>query len=146
GGKPAADLRFHEVALDGLATGTMLAKGNKPDDPSAALLEIAPGQRSDVLIQAPLLDEGEKERVYYLLQSAQELGPGDKPAKENLILCKIVVSGAPRRMRLPDPRDLVKCQPFAPIRNEELATKDKSEIAVDGLTFLATTGTNKRFW
>src|SRR5262249_14710053 len=49
-GKPATDLQFYEIALDGLATGTMIAKGNNPDDPNAAgLVEIAPGQRSDVL-------------------------------------------------------------------------------------------------
>jgi FtsP/CotA-like multicopper oxidase with cupredoxin domain/peroxiredoxin len=149
--RPAADLTFYEIALDGLATGTMLAKGNDPDDPKAALLEIAPGQRSDALIRAPRLGDGEKERVYYLRQSGQDTGRVAKRAKENpenLILAKIVVSGPARQMRLPDPRDLVKCQPFAPIRDEELATKDTSEIATDGLNFFASKpdAAVKRFW
>ena len=134
--QPANDLQFFEIALDGLATGTMIAKGNNPDNPKAtALIEIAPGQRSDVLIQAPLLNDDEKERVYFLLQSAQEHGPTEKPATENLILAKIVVGGVPRPMRLPHPRDLTKCQPFAGIQDEELATKDTSEIASKGLAF-----------
>jgi FtsP/CotA-like multicopper oxidase with cupredoxin domain/peroxiredoxin len=137
-GKPATDLQFYEIALDGLATGTMTPKGNKPDDPgAAALVEIAPGQRSDVLIRAPLLGEGEKEHVYYLLQSAQEHGPTEPPPNENLILAKILVGGPAREMRLPDPRDLLKCQPFANIRDEELATTDTSEINAKGLAFNA---------
>lgn len=149
--KPAKDLTFNEIALDGLATGTMLAKGNNLDDPKATLLEIAPGQRSDVLIRAPLLGEGEKERVYYLRQSGQGPGPKAKRANENpenLILAKIVVSGPAWPMRLPDPRDLVKCQPFAGIRDEELATKDTSEIAAKGLKFFASApdATVQRFW
>jgi FtsP/CotA-like multicopper oxidase with cupredoxin domain/peroxiredoxin len=144
-GQAATDLQFQEIALDGLATGTMIAKGNRPGDPGASLVELAPGQRSDVLIQAPLLRDGEKERVYYLRQSSQEPAPGEKPVVENLILAKVVVTGELRAMRLPDPRDLSQCQPFAAIRDEELATTDVSEIAKNGLTFLATTDAKKRF-
>jgi FtsP/CotA-like multicopper oxidase with cupredoxin domain/peroxiredoxin len=147
-GNPATDLQFYEIALDGLATGTMIPKGNNPDDPNAApIVEVAPGQRSDVLIQAPLLKDSEKERIYYLLQSAQEHASAEKPAKENLILAKVVVSGAPRLMRLPDPKDLVACQPFASIRDEELATNATSEIARQGLNFFASSSAmTKRFW
>jgi FtsP/CotA-like multicopper oxidase with cupredoxin domain/peroxiredoxin len=149
--KPATDLTFNEIALDGLATGTMLAKGNNPDDPKAALAEIAPGQRSDVLIRAPLLGDGEKERIYFLRQSGQDPNPKAKRAKqnpENLILAKIAVGGPARPMRLPDPRDLIKCQPFAAIRDEELATKDTSEIAANGLDFFASKpgAQVQRFW
>lgn len=127
-GNPAKDMWFHEIALDGLATGTMVAKGNDPA--STTTVEIAPGQRSDVLIQAPLLHEGEEKRTYYLAQS------DDDPKKP---LGQIIVRGARRSMRLPDPRDLVKCQPFAPIRDEELTpAADASEIGKTPLRFLAT--------
>ena len=63
----------------------------------------------------------------------------DGSAKENLILAKIVVSGKHRHMRLPDSRALAKCQPFASIRDEELAKANTSEIANKGLIFAATT-------
>src|SRR5262249_45043649 len=134
--KPATDMQFYEIALDGLATGTMIAKGNDPNGGNT--VEIAPGQRSDVLIQAPLLKTGERERVYQLFQS------DDDPKKS---LAMIVVSGTPQPMRLPDPRELVKCQPFASIRDDELATKDKSEIAQNGLQFYASLeGMDRRYW
>jgi FtsP/CotA-like multicopper oxidase with cupredoxin domain/peroxiredoxin len=134
-GKAATDLRFYEIALDGLATGGLGAKGNDPNDPNAVLVELAPGQRSDVLIQAPALRDGERERVYYLRQSAQD---GTPMPPENLILAKIVVGGPPHPMRLPDPRALVRCQPFAPVRDDELAGTDRSELATRGLNFFAT--------
>jgi FtsP/CotA-like multicopper oxidase with cupredoxin domain/peroxiredoxin len=143
---PAADMHFHEIAVDGLATGLLAAKGNDPNDTSITLVEIAPGQRSDVLVHAPLLDVGETERTYYLVQSGRELGPGVAPVAEDKILAKIVVSGEALQMRLPDPQALVKCKPFADIQPGELATSDRSEIALNGLKFVATTGTNKRFW
>ena len=111
-------------------------------------MEIAPGQRSDILIQSPLLNDGESERTYYLRQSAQEHGPGDPMSTENLILAKIVVCNAPRPMRLPDASDLAKCQPFASIQDAELTTDDTSEIAVSGLSFFASApgSTVQRFW
>jgi peroxiredoxin len=130
-------MQFYEIALDGLATGTMLAKANDPS--MANTVEIAPGQRSDVLIQAPLLKKGEPERVYHLLQS------DEGPMKKNLAM--IIVSGTPQPMHLPDPRDLVKCQPFASIRDDELAKEDKSEIATNGLKFFASLdGMDRRYW
>jgi FtsP/CotA-like multicopper oxidase with cupredoxin domain/peroxiredoxin len=110
---PAEDFKFHEIAVDGLATGTMVMKSNDPDDTTGRALEIAPGQRSDVLLRAPLLKPGEKERVYHLVQT-----PTDAGAR---YLAKIVVTGPPRRMRLPDLAALVRCQPFASIRDEELS-------------------------
>jgi FtsP/CotA-like multicopper oxidase with cupredoxin domain/peroxiredoxin len=135
-GKPATDLTFNEIALDGLATGTMLAKRNDPQ--AGGTVEIAPGQRSDVLIQAPLLKNDEPERIYHLVQS------GDDPTTKPLALIR--VSGMPNPMRLPDPNDLAKCKPFADIGDDELAKEDKSEIALNGLKFFASLdGANKRF-
>jgi FtsP/CotA-like multicopper oxidase with cupredoxin domain/peroxiredoxin len=132
---PAKDIKFHEIAIDGIATGTMVAKSNSgtDKDPKAYPVTLAPGQRSDVLIQAPLCEDG-KDRIYHLMQDLAEDGT-DVP-KLNYI-AQISVKGKPRPMRLPDPRALAKCQPFASIRDEELTTadKDKSGIAKHGLTF-----------
>ncbi len=110
------DIKFYEIALDGLATGSMAEKSD---------VELAPGQRSDVLIKAPALRPGEPERIYHLKQTDV---PGAAAPhhrhQDPLYLAKIVVRGEHRAMRLPDPQTLVKCQPFASIRNDELsATK-----------------------
>lgn len=144
--QPAADMQFHEIAVDGLATGLLDAKGN---DPTAATptVEIAPGQRSDVLIKAPDLAAGETERIYFLMQSGRDLaGPGGTPLSEDKILAKIIVSGAVKNMPLPDPAELVKCKPFADVEDGELATTDISEIAVKGLKFSATAAPSNKRW
>ncbi|MDB5391004.1 MAG: hypothetical protein JWM11_6650 [Planctomycetaceae bacterium] len=147
-GHHATDLQFNEIAIDGMATGTMVPKGNNPDDPSGLLVEVGPGQRSDVLIQAPRLTANETERIYFLCQSAQEVATGMPQPNENLILAKIIVSGRPMHMRLPDSRELAKCQPFASIRDEELTRTGASELATAGLNFFATAPGSAvpRFW
>jgi peroxiredoxin len=94
------------------------------------------------LLQAPLLEDGQTERVYFLWQSDKE--PPDK--SENKVLAKVVLAGKPRPMSLPDPQALVRCQPFAPIRDEELATTEPSELATKELQFVATDQDPKKFW
>jgi FtsP/CotA-like multicopper oxidase with cupredoxin domain/peroxiredoxin len=144
--QPAVDMQFYEIAVDGMATGLLSAKDNDSADKSAMLIEIAPGQRSDVLIQAPKLHNGEAERIYYLSQSGRVLGPGEQPVTEDKILAKIIIGGSPKPMQLPDPAALTKCKPFRDIQDSELATANKSEIAQNGLKFVATQGANKHFW
>jgi len=134
-GAAAKDLVFHEIALDGLATGTMVAKSNTESD-DGSNVEIAPGQRSDVLIQAPLLKPGESERTYYLKQSglSAAVAPHNR-AQDPLFLAKIIVGGRPHDpMKLPDPRALVECRPFLPIRDEELS---KTSSFPNGIAFRA---------
>jgi FtsP/CotA-like multicopper oxidase with cupredoxin domain/peroxiredoxin len=126
---PASDLLFREIALDGLATGTMAEK---------SVLEIAPGQRSDVLIQAPQLPPGVRNRVYHLKQSDI---PGDQAphglAQDPLYLAKVVVVGRPQLMKLPNPQAIAKCRPFVDIRNEELTQRSSFP---NGLVFAAYDG------
>jgi FtsP/CotA-like multicopper oxidase with cupredoxin domain len=109
------DLLFREIAVDGLATGGMALL---PDN----LLELAPGQRSDVLIQAPLLAKDQKEAVYFLKQdgipAAQSL---DGQAADPLFLAKIVVSGDPKSMELPRTELLARCRPFRDVEDYELS-------------------------
>jgi FtsP/CotA-like multicopper oxidase with cupredoxin domain/peroxiredoxin len=126
---PASDLGFREIALDGLATGTLAEKSD---------IDIAPGQRSDVLIKAPLLPPGVRDRVYHLKQS--DLPGAQAPhglAQDPLYLAKVVVIGRPHRMQLPDPQALAKCRPFGDIRNEELARRSSFP---NGLVFAAYDG------
>jgi FtsP/CotA-like multicopper oxidase with cupredoxin domain/peroxiredoxin len=129
GDDPADDLFFHEIALDGLATGNLVKK---------MMIEIAPGQRSDVLVRAPLLGPGERERIYHL---RQDNVPGPKAPhgrpQDPLYLAKVVVRGAPRTMRLPDPAALARCQPCAPGAVEELSPMPTFP---GGLVFSATDG------
>jgi FtsP/CotA-like multicopper oxidase with cupredoxin domain/peroxiredoxin len=129
GDVPATDMKFNEIALDGLATGKMVEK---------TAVALAPGQRSDALIQAPLLGEGEGERVYHLYQDNTPAtgSPHGRP-QDKFYLAKIVVRGEPCRMHLPDPSSLARYQPFAPIGDEELS--DPSSFP-NGLVFSATDG------
>lgn len=135
---PAKDICFHEIAVDGIATGTIVPKSNAPGsdtDPKSYPVTIAPGQRSDVLIKAPLYKDG-KDRIYHLMQNQAEDG-SDTPGLYYIARIRVIGKAKPRRMRLPEPGTLVKCQPFASIRDEELtmADKKKSGIAKHGLTF-----------
>jgi FtsP/CotA-like multicopper oxidase with cupredoxin domain/peroxiredoxin len=107
------DFALHEIALDGMATGRMEKK---------VFVEIAPGQRSDVLITAPTLPPGVQEAVYHLKQTAVDsLTAPHGTAQDPLFLAKIVVTGRHLPMRLPDPEEVAKCRPLPDIRKAELS-------------------------
>jgi FtsP/CotA-like multicopper oxidase with cupredoxin domain len=129
---PTTDLKCNEIAVDGLATGTMTERST---------VDLAPGQRSDVLIKAPTLSPGVGEGVYHLKQSGV---PGSSAphglTQDPLYLAKVVVIGKPHLMKLPDPKALAKCRPFADIRDEELA---KPSSFPNGLVFAAFDGDPK---
>jgi FtsP/CotA-like multicopper oxidase with cupredoxin domain/peroxiredoxin len=106
-------LQFHEIAVDGLATGTMRIQ--KP-------LTIAPGQRSDSLIQAPKLPDGKDRMTFHLKRRAVPSALAtDKRPTDPLFLAKVVVSGTPCEMKLPDAHRLKRCRPFEAIADEELS-------------------------
>jgi FtsP/CotA-like multicopper oxidase with cupredoxin domain/peroxiredoxin len=108
---PTGDLRFREIAIDGLATGTM-----RQQSP----LTLAPGQRSDVLIKAPMVPRGET-RIYHLKQLATSSARAThNRATDASYLAKIVVRGEPRPMTLPEVKDLARCRPFDPVGDDEL--------------------------
>jgi FtsP/CotA-like multicopper oxidase with cupredoxin domain/peroxiredoxin len=131
-GKPATDLNFYEIALDGLATGKVEEKSNVLAD-DGSNVEIAPGQRSDVLIKAPLLPKGSGPRTYLLVQD-----PADADTPKPHYLAKIIVSGEPRPMSLPtDLKAVAACRPFDTIRDGELSKDHLSPIATSGLVFRA---------
>jgi FtsP/CotA-like multicopper oxidase with cupredoxin domain/peroxiredoxin len=115
--QPAPLWKFNEIALDGLATGDIEEK---------AIVEIAPGQRSDVLIQVP--KSIPRDTVFYLKQSFVPLtAAAHSEAQDPLYLAKIVVTGTPLDMQLPDKtqpavRDkLLKCRPFTDIKPGDLS-------------------------
>jgi FtsP/CotA-like multicopper oxidase with cupredoxin domain/peroxiredoxin len=118
--QPTQDVQFYEIAIDGLATGTMSTQSP---------LQIAPGQRSDVLIQGPRLVAGATQAIYHLKQV-----PTPNPlathatATDPYYLAKLVVGGTQQNMNLPDvtnadvQKKLLACRPFAPIEDADLST------------------------
>jgi FtsP/CotA-like multicopper oxidase with cupredoxin domain/peroxiredoxin len=135
------DLLFRQIAVDGLATGGMtLLEDN--------LLELAPGQRSDLLIQAPMLAKDQQEAVYFLKQdgvaAAQSLRG---QVADPLFLAKIVVRGEPKPMGLPDPRALAQCRPFKDVEDYELSAPPgefKGGIHFNGVDLNSTYNINYR--
>lgn len=116
--KPTDSLVFWEIAVDGLATGSMARKTR---------IDLAPGQRSDVLIKAPNVPDG----TIFFLKADYVPGP-DAPntiEQDQAILAKIVVTGKPPKdsTKLPDlsnPKvadQFARCRPFKAIGDEELA-------------------------
>jgi len=99
---PGPYLKFQEIAVDGMATGTM--KERTP-------LKIAPGQRSDVLIKAP-----KTPGTYLLKSTSPDVVPPIAPA----YIARIEVCGDPNDMALPDSGELTNCAPFKDIRDDEL--------------------------
>jgi FtsP/CotA-like multicopper oxidase with cupredoxin domain/peroxiredoxin len=119
--QPVADLKFvaKEIAVDGLATGTMTATMTN-DSP----LQIAPGQRSDVLIQVPPDSQG---KTYHLKQRPvpNALATHGRGTDANY-LAKLVVEGIPQNMELPNLKNshvvakLAKCRAYGSIQDSEL--------------------------
>jgi peroxiredoxin len=120
---PTDDFRFAEIALDGLATG----EANQRSFRTSAV-EIAPGQRSDVLIKAPTLPVGAA-RVYHLKQF--DVDPSSAPhraGQDPMYLAKIVVQGDPpaNPMSFPDPKAVARCRPFSDIGEAELSARSRT--------------------
>jgi FtsP/CotA-like multicopper oxidase with cupredoxin domain/peroxiredoxin len=88
------DLILQEIAVDGLATGTMTARPQLP---------IAPGQRSDDLIKAPKIPGR-----YFLMSTSPDANPPIPP----MYIATVEVVGNPNEMALPDPSTLANCNPF----------------------------------
>ena len=65
---PAAGVQYREIALDGLATGRL-------DDPTAngGNWQIVPGQRSDIVIQAPLISPATTQTFYLMIPGSRRL-------------------------------------------------------------------------
>lgn len=122
---PPDDLKFHEIALDGLATGKIETKRE---------VEMAPGQRSDVLIQAPLLPGDVRERIYHLKQSdVPDAAAPHGTAQDRLYLARIVVTGKEHPMKLPGAADVAKCRPLPDIAETDIKQRRTFEFsASDG--------------
>jgi FtsP/CotA-like multicopper oxidase with cupredoxin domain/peroxiredoxin len=133
-GRRVRNFRFHEIAVDGLATGTI----NHP-----RFVTLFPGNRSDVLIKAPA-DPG----IYYLTTDLDDDGPpadlGQRRPTTVLKLARLIVAGPPRDMSLPSEAQLAGCKPYRSIDPRECTVKrqlvfeydDKKKFFhIDGVSF-----------
>lgn len=98
---------MNEIAVDGLVTGRIDAWES---------LELQPGYRSDVLIQAAQLPPGQRRAELILYD-------GETPAERSLLavdedrqaLAKVIIEGPPMAMDMPREEDLQRFVPFEPI-------------------------------
>ena len=95
---------LHEIAVDGIALGKLDSWNNDP-------IELEPGYRSDVLVQAQPLLPGQESQEYVLIDKAtsgnQSLFGKGEPGN---ILAKVVVEGKPLMMQLPSNEQLAQAQ------------------------------------
>lgn len=134
--RPMRRMPFYEIAVDGLATGTIQPLRR---------VKLFPGNRSDVLVQAP------SERGVYLLGSEVEQ-EGDSVRNVRGVIkpmAKLIVRGPERDMALPREAQLAPCRAFAPIdpgecrvkREVVFASSDKAKFFhINGQSFRTQTG------
>ncbi len=122
---------MHEIALDGLATGELARK---------SVVEIVPGQWSDVLIRKIALPPDAPKSVYHLKQNDVAGAKVPHGARQDtLFLAKIVVNGRPRHMKFPDPKEVARCRPLPDIRGAEISCLTPLSFAAndaDSLDFI----------
>lgn len=82
-----ARLTLHEIAVDGLPLGRVADR---------SVLELWPGYRSDVLVQAPMV-----EGAQYMLRDTRVPAKGASFPEDRRYLALVVVEGEPRPMKLP---------------------------------------------
>ena len=103
---------LHEIALDGLYLG-------KVDTwPAGSAIDLQPGYRSDVLVQASL-KPGKYRLIDQATKATKSLRAIDEP--ENL-LAEIVVEGAPMNMKLPTSAEMAALAPFPGVDLSKKAT------------------------
>jgi FtsP/CotA-like multicopper oxidase with cupredoxin domain/peroxiredoxin len=126
GGGESPQLNFREIAVDGLALGKMV---------ETSTIELWPGYRSDVLIQAPPTP-GE-----YLL--IDDLTPALRTmsgeVKQLNYIAKVSVHGPPRPMKLPTDQQMAGLR-LKSIKDDEITGKQEAAYGIldagnDGVVF-----------
>jgi FtsP/CotA-like multicopper oxidase with cupredoxin domain/peroxiredoxin len=123
-GAPAADgtpstasIPFYEIAADGLALGKVV---------KTSMVELWPGYRSDVLVQAPTTP-GE----YFLIDDAVEAGNSISGGAEPLnYVARIVVEGAPMTMKLPTDAQVASLR-LPSIKTSEITGKQEATYGIN---------------
>lgn len=116
---------LNEIAVDGLSLGIM--DGWKQ-------VELQPGYRSDILVKAPKLPRGVREKVYYMMDLTTDATKSLRQVVEpQQVLAKIVVRGRKKDMKLPcvanEPCErLAITRPHKDITDEELDAPEESVV------------------
>jgi|GEM_PF-198760 len=127
-------LELHEIAVDGLPSGTIRTISQASAIARDRALELYPGYRSDVLLQAPANALG----VFYLVDTRGDANGVPRPdsggdGSPELVrwVAKLVVSGPPKAMSLPQAAAL------APHRLTDLvpSTATGAQYAFYGIDF-----------
>ncbi len=122
----AEGVTFHEIAVDGLATGRLEEKNS---------LQLYPGYRSDILVKAPRI-EGAR-LVYSVIRDPEKAILRRQTERQNIL--RIVVEGAPLEMPLPTQSALQKVAAFdsgdVP-RDDEIVNRRVLRFSQDGNRFL----------
>lgn len=115
-------VNFHEIAVDGLATGKLISRNR---------LQLYPGYRFDVLVQAPMRNS--ERLVTSEIKNAAESVRQVISAERSLL--RLVIEGEPKLMRLPTDAELA---PYAELtqldvpRDADIANRRKIEFSQDG--------------
>ncbi|MGE0536393.1 MAG: multicopper oxidase domain-containing protein [Pirellulales bacterium] len=109
---------FHEIALDGITTGKLTRK---------AVIDLEPGYRSDVLVQAATTPGR------YLLRDGQLTARAALLAEEEpeKFLAVVEVAGDARPMSLPDPAVLAPLLRYRSIEDSELTGFQTAVLNID---------------
>jgi FtsP/CotA-like multicopper oxidase with cupredoxin domain/peroxiredoxin len=114
--KEAPGINFHEIAVDGLALGKMI---------ETPTLELWPGYRSDVLVQAPTTP-GE----YYLIDdvatASTTMSGEEKPLN---YVARIIIQGEPLAMKLPTNAQMQQLR-LPSIKDEEITGQQKAQYGI----------------
>jgi FtsP/CotA-like multicopper oxidase with cupredoxin domain/peroxiredoxin len=121
----AEGVTFQEIAVDGLATGTLVEKTS---------LQLYPGYRSDILVKAPIVAGP---RLVYSLIRDPGKAISKRPLDQQNIL-RLVIEGTPRDMPLPSLRSLEQVRAFTDQdvpRDDEIVNRRVLRFAETATTF-----------
>lgn len=116
--------RLIEIATDGIATGRCDAWRRH---------DIYPGYRSDVLVKARDLEDGQTQAEYWLTDDTIAdrrvlIGPEDS----RQYLSKVIVSGEPLDMDMPcAPNQLAELAPFEPVTDSEITGEQELHFSIE---------------
>ncbi len=128
-------INFHEIAVDGLATGRIATKNR---------LTLYPGYRLDVLVQAP--DIAVERLMTSMISDPQKSIRGT--ATERSSLLRVVVAGDPKPMKMPTESQLEPYaaftqndvpESFANTREIEFSSSGNTKFYINGKQFDPTT-------
>ena len=109
-------INFQEIAVDGLALGKMI---------ETPMIELWPGYRSDVLVQAPM-SRGEYLLIDDVSPASATIGGQDKPLN---YVARIVIEGGPDPMKLP-PSDSMAALRLPSITDAEITGQQQANYGI----------------